>query len=482
MKKIILFCFMLCGISTFAQMQLYTSKVTSHSAQINFSPDLIPSSGIYLGAYNPHGEEEQFVADAGHSLAIRHKFLAWGSSYNFFDENMMNNLVAKGAIPFITWEPWNYQIVDANYQLADIINGNFDNYIRQWASEAAAWGKPFFLRFGHEMNGKTWYPWQEGFNGNTSGQFVQAYRKVVDIFRQQGANNAIFVWGVNVSFYGSTPLSGLYPGDDYVGWVSVNGYNRGGSSWKSFSQIYTNTINEINQIAPDKPQFIGEISSSETGGNKAGWITDAFGVQIPNSNFKAAVWFNSVDNNDYRIQSSPAAKSAFAAAVTNPIYLGSNTAPQIAGYEIKLRKQGSSGWQVLSPTGYSHNASELTSATTYEFAVRTKLADGSYRTWSASSFFTTQTVTSIASSSSFQSEIKLFPVPFSDEATLLIKTESTVPVSITVIDVLGAVVEYSDEHTSNVEIRFGSQLPSGTYFLKIKAGDAIREKRFVKVK
>ena len=39
-----------------------------------------------------------------------------------------------------------------DYALREIIAGKHDAYIAQWARDAAAWGKPFYLRFAHEMN------------------------------------------------------------------------------------------------------------------------------------------------------------------------------------------------------------------------------------------------------------------------------------------------------------------------------------------
>ena len=74
-----------------------------------------------------------------------------------------------------------------------MIAGRYDEYIREFAEEARAWGHPFFLRFNWEMNGD-WFPWSEGVNGNPSGEYVAAWRHVHDIFAAVGATNVTWVW------------------------------------------------------------------------------------------------------------------------------------------------------------------------------------------------------------------------------------------------------------------------------------------------
>lgn len=65
---------------------------------------------------------------------------------------------------------------------------------------------------------------------------------------------------------------GHYPGDAYVDIVAMDGYNWGitqswGSTCQSFDQIYANCYKIMCQV--DKPILITEMSSTETGGNKA---------------------------------------------------------------------------------------------------------------------------------------------------------------------------------------------------------------------
>ncbi len=57
------------------------------------------------------------------------------------------------------------------------------------------------------------------------------------MFTSAGASNVSWVWNPNVSYTGSTPLGGLYPGDGYVDWVALDSYNWGTTvSWHGWQR------------------------------------------------------------------------------------------------------------------------------------------------------------------------------------------------------------------------------------------------------
>ncbi|MEO7754083.1 MAG: glycosyl hydrolase [Terracoccus sp.] len=148
-------------------------------------------------------------------------YVAWSSRTDFPSADV-RAVAASGATPEITWEPWDPAsgADQPAYRLAAIANGAHDAYISRWAGQARAARTPVVLRFGHEMNG-SWYPWAEQANGNAPGDFVRAYRHVHDLFVAARATNVTWAWSPNVSFPGSTPVSGLYPGDGYVDQVAL---------------------------------------------------------------------------------------------------------------------------------------------------------------------------------------------------------------------------------------------------------------------
>jgi beta-mannanase len=219
--------------------------------------------------------------------------------------------------------------------LKAIISGRYDRFLRRWARGARRWGQPFFLRFDWEMN-TNGVPYSEHANGNRPGEFVRMWRHVHQIFERVGARNVTWVWCPNVDYSDAVhPLRSLYPGDAYVDWTCLDGYDWGTNpaaprGWQSFNATFRATYDLVTQrIAPTKPLMIGETSASEYGGSKAAWIADALGHQIPRRfpRLRALVWFNkNADGMDWIIESSAAAQAAFAAAIAAPQYATSRFA------------------------------------------------------------------------------------------------------------------------------------------------------------
>lgn len=294
-----------------------------------------PSDSVALGAYIPNARQDpakidEFTNQVGASPAIVMWFQSWDrSGVKEFDAAGMDAVVSRGAMPMVTWEPWDSTRgkKQPKYALRRIIAGQHDRYIEQWARDAAKWGKPMYLRFAHEMNGD-WYPWSPGVNGNTSAEYVTAWRHVVDIFRQEGATNVRWVWSPVVDYNGTTPFDELYPGDNYVDWVGLSGHNFGTSqswsSWRSLAELFGPSYDEITALAPSKPFMIPEISSSEVGGDKAAWIRDAFGTDIPTRlpATRAVVWFNKDKVTNWPVDSSPSSLAAYSEVVASPAYQG----------------------------------------------------------------------------------------------------------------------------------------------------------------
>lgn len=257
----------------------------------------------------------------------------WASGQSSeFNRVAMNDVASAGATPMISWEAdnANYAVVGRSqpaFSLSAIASGAHDDFISRWARAAAAWGRPFLLRPMWEMNGP-WYPWGPGISGNTSALYIAAWRHIHDLFVQAGATNVRFVWCPGVTISGVTlPLAELYPGDAYVDWVGMDGYNWGighqGWSWQSLAQVFGPNYATLAALT-NKPMIISEVGSSEVGGDKAAWITQAFQSDLPTllPRVRAVVWFekSSADGEpDWRIDSSAAALEAFRAmAATAP--------------------------------------------------------------------------------------------------------------------------------------------------------------------
>jgi len=271
-----------------------------------------------------------FEARAGKSASLVQFFQPFsqcGPSCSFygFPTTPMNDIRAHGSIPVLSWSSQSIpsNLNQPDFQLSDVIEGRYDEFIRDFATEAKEWGHPFFLRFNWEMNGN-WFSWSEGVNGNASGQYAAAWRHVHDIFAAVGATNVSWVWCPFVDPGGSLQdLTSLYPGDAYVDWTGLDGYNWGTNpssprGWRSFDQLFESSYKQITEsIAPTKPLMIGEVGSSEHGGSKAEWIAETMAeVPVAYPRVKALLWFDKFDDGmDWPIETSSGASAAFAEGV-----------------------------------------------------------------------------------------------------------------------------------------------------------------------
>ena len=265
-----------------------------------------------------------------------------GCSFYRFPTTPMENIRNHGSIPVLSWSSQSIPSTkeEPDFQLSDVISGRYDSYIREFATQAKGWNHPFFLRFNWEMNGR-WFPWHEGVNGNQPGESAKAWRHVHDIFSAVGVTNATWVWCPNVEYSGSTSLSSLYPGDSYVDWTCLDGYNWGTNPakpdrWKSFGEVYKASYQKIvESIAPSKPMMIGEVATTEYGGSKAAWIKDML-AKLPTDypKVRALLWFDKFDSNmDWPVETSGTATAAFAEGLQSSAYLG-NTFTNLSATRI----------------------------------------------------------------------------------------------------------------------------------------------------
>jgi hypothetical protein len=249
--------------------------------------------------------------------------------YCGFQTALFTSVRNHGAIPMISWQSTT-DSAQSGFTDAEIAAGSQDPYITQWAQAAKAWGHPFFLRFDWEMNGN-WLGWSPGVDGNTAASFVAMWQHIHTIFVSAGATNATWVWCPNVDPNNTwTSLQSVYPGDAYVDWTGLDGYN-GDTPWTSFQSLYQSTYNTITRtLAPSKPMIIGEVGSTETGGSKAQWISNMLSelpTQFPK--IHGVLWFDVSDpgpggHTDWPLESSPTAETAFATGINNPAYVANN--------------------------------------------------------------------------------------------------------------------------------------------------------------
>jgi hypothetical protein len=123
-------------------------------------------------------------------------------------------VVADGALPMLTWEPWlpGGGVDQPEYAMARIAAGDHDDHIAAFADQIRDWGGRLALRFAHELDAPH-YPWSVGVNGNTAEDVVAAWHHVREVFAERDAD-VVWVWCVNVHAAGTAEYALLYPSDD----------------------------------------------------------------------------------------------------------------------------------------------------------------------------------------------------------------------------------------------------------------------------
>jgi len=302
-----------------------------------------PAEGAYVGVFKPPAPYQINTAlntyaeqSSSKRPAVLMWFQPWAAGYSRdFTASWANAAWARGAVPLIAWEPWDpadhYQNQPA-YQLRDIIDGDYDAYIRTWARAIKAAGGPVMLRPMHEMNGN-WYPWCGSVNGNSPAQFRAAWRHVHDIFRAEGATNVTWVWSINGRSSPNTyehRFAAYYPGDAYVDWTSISGYNwgttRDWSKWQQFEEMYAAPLAYLRSVG--KPVIISEIASVSNGGSKPAWIKHTYAmIRWHYPEVKAIVYYDKSESGgrngvqDWAIASSKASARSYRRAVSHRRYV-----------------------------------------------------------------------------------------------------------------------------------------------------------------
>lgn len=287
---------------------------------------------LYLGfALEPIASNRiaQVEDQIGHKFDLLMGYIQWGNSANSkLTSSYLNNFSINGKVPIISWEPWDPSqgAEQPEFKLSNIYNGNFDSYIREFAVSMKNYNKPIFLRFAHEMNGN-WYPWGGTVNGNSPSDFQKAWIHIFELFQQEGATNVTWIWSPDATSYpnfNGNAINDYYPGDSYIDWVGLDGYNWGntkfGKTWESFETIFASGYKKV--LGYNKPIMVAETASTESGGDKGTWLEEAFTKQIP-SKFplvKALVWFNINKETSWDLSSSESSKLQFKKAANSGIF------------------------------------------------------------------------------------------------------------------------------------------------------------------
>lgn len=297
----------------------------------SFAAPASANTGTLLGVY--YGNQGWAMNDVhnmeawqGKRHAVLTMFTNWCNQNQTLDNLFNQQLPAiwkNGNVPMITWQPFLCSSSSTPATIdVQIAAGQYDSYIGSWARRLktflsgpdTAYGtaddRRVYIRLAHEMNGN-WYPWSASVGNSTPSDYIAMWRHVKAIFDRNGLDgtHVQWLWCANATDAGAYVAEQYYPGDTYVNWIAVDGYNWGTSqtwsAWQTASQVFGSMINRLRAIS-SRPLAITEVASTtstSTGtsiATKSQWISDLFAYVTAN-NVKMLSWFNQDKETDWAV-------------------------------------------------------------------------------------------------------------------------------------------------------------------------------------
>jgi hypothetical protein len=206
------------------------------------------------------------------------------------------------------------------FKLQNIIAGDFDDDLQAWCAGARDFGSPLLAEYGTEVNGK-WFSWNGAWNGagkpdgyGDPGQpdgperFRDAYRRIIRICRESGADNITWVFHANNGDWPEESwnrLENYYPGDEWIDWLAVSVYGAQTPQddyWDEFRPGMDEVYARVRALAPDKPVILAEfgVARGNPLGDQAAWARAAL-ADITSPRYPGLIgfsWWNEHWQND----------------------------------------------------------------------------------------------------------------------------------------------------------------------------------------
>ncbi len=291
--------------------------------------------GVYYGNQGWEMNKVQALESwQGKKTAVVNSFTNWCNQTQALDnlfDHQLNYIWNNQNIPMITWEPVLCSSTPSNIEVL-IAKGKYDTYIKNWSTRLKTFlsgadgiyntsdDRRAYIRLGHEMNGN-WYPWSAAVGGNNPNDYINMWKRTKAIFDSKGldAKHLQWVWCVNNTDVGGYSAESYYPGDAYVDWIAIDGYNWGTSQnwsrWETPEQVFDPMVSRLRAIT-NKPLTITEVASTtatEAGTDitaKSQWLTDTFNYAIA-QNINMIIYFNEDKETDWAIFGGTRGDSSF---------------------------------------------------------------------------------------------------------------------------------------------------------------------------
>lgn len=235
-----------------------------------------------------------------HSLDVQTLFEPWDRRPDEITAQFdrLTAIWDAGRVPLLTWEPFTPTPAATP---ADVVPGalagEYDDYFEAWTSALAAWvagpdsevgtadDRWLYLRPMHEANGD-WYPWAPAGGLASPAEYVRLWRRLHRLVSATGVgDHVLWIWAVNHVDVGATSAEELFPGDDVVDLLGVDGFNWGASQpwsdWQEPEAVFGELFDRVRAISARPlcvPEF-GSTSATTSGTDverKSAWLRTAF--------------------------------------------------------------------------------------------------------------------------------------------------------------------------------------------------------------
>lgn len=276
---------------------------------------LVPECGTLWGISTGPGIKEPEVED---QLGRKFDFLYhYHDLYDQVPTEQERKQVEDGQHLHISITARDFKAADAHgIRWREVADGEYDDSLRRQAQGIKSLDEPVFMTFDQEANQKTKVQ-----RRGPAKDFVEAWRHVHDIFEDEGATNAVWVWVMTGNPW-RAPAGPMWPGNDVVDWISWNVYNQSGcrsgpirpDKYESFEQALMPFYRWLHNrgetrfgIDSSKPVMISELGSvlyADDPQRTADWYAEIPDVLREYPQIKAVTLWDSAtsDTCDYRFQ------------------------------------------------------------------------------------------------------------------------------------------------------------------------------------
>ena len=336
-----------------------TPNLAVYRGKIPLPPEGYLFHGVYPGGSQKEDVTYQALLEYESAVGKQTTWVYF-STYWFqsreFPKEISTWIRNAGSIPYIRLMLQSGFQFDGNetfFTLQNIISGQFDIDLRTWCSDARDFGTALLVEYGTEVNSDS-FPWSGVENGaGAQGEygdpnfpdgperFQDAYRHIIQICRDAGAENITWVFHLDsISYPNATwnRFENYYPGDEWVDWIGISIYGTH-TPMDIYSGIFREDMEGVHdriiKLTSTKPIIVAEFGTAKNNPlvDQVQWTRNAF-VDITSGRYQNLIGFawwneawindgNPAHNTTMRVQDNPELAELFKKNVgNNPAIIG----------------------------------------------------------------------------------------------------------------------------------------------------------------